>query len=774
MTNKKSQPAKKLKSKIQKKAVIFQGVDAPLVSPKDDCLNRDSLAKRIFETIESSPKDSNIRVGIFGDWGFGKTSTMNFIKWYCQESKQPFATINPWHFKTREEAWEGFSLSIDKGIAEWQGKSITTFKRKKGLKKVSGMAREIATLASSTIGKAIASLILSPLEGMLNIDKKVIQDLINNTLKDKRLYIFIDDLDRADFNVAYDFLLFLNEFCDFNKCVYIISLDRKMASKIIQKKTGISEAEGYEFLEKIINWAIDLPKPSEYGWRQMLDNEIENISEDVNINIMEEILSLLPQNPRKFKHFLRYISSLHKCFIHRFNDYELNKKVLYLAQLLRVEFPNEFEQFNQKDYLINNLKTSIMDDYLHEEKKKKAPRPELSKQDWELKIDKIFENREERKERFIEIYKALRGECKLMSYGQIKNHVLVIEDPEPLTWKEYNDFALAFKNKKSSEIKHILSNFIQENLGQKRISKIQEFIRMLSRERHTLLSQISDTASQKIQKTLMRKVYKIMLVSSKLIELDVLFDTNNPLFDYKTFSEWFHNLTYWTHFKQPKSVYERIRQDEAKLLEKLLKKLLQKRLYLFELEDTLGREAIPVVDSQKEFEPIRKKLKEILDKTVSEYILERFDVGNGIKELFSDKYYRIKKDIFINPKAFFYNKKLLQKIEKRAKSAHANVTIQMNFFFYIEIMFDEISKCGDTKDIKNILSKKWVNLFWKSALSYPLNLRFVGSLEAQRKQVINKIFNGKDKSLPLPKWYKEMIKELNARKKASNKKTGRQ
>ena len=80
------------------------GVDDPLIDPVDDCLDRDNFAKRIFVLIDNIPIDSHLRVGILGDWGSGKTTAMNFIKYYCQEKGHPVAMFHPWQFHSREDA----------------------------------------------------------------------------------------------------------------------------------------------------------------------------------------------------------------------------------------------------------------------------------------------------------------------------------------------------------------------------------------------------------------------------------------------------------------------------------------------------------------------------------------------------------------------------------------------------------------------------------------------------------------------------------------------
>ena len=77
------------------------------------------FAKKIFDLIDAIKNETHLRVGILGDWGSGKTTVMNFIKFHCQEKKYPVASFNPWQFHSREDARRGFVSSIDKGISRW-------------------------------------------------------------------------------------------------------------------------------------------------------------------------------------------------------------------------------------------------------------------------------------------------------------------------------------------------------------------------------------------------------------------------------------------------------------------------------------------------------------------------------------------------------------------------------------------------------------------------------------------------------------------------------
>src|SRR4030042_3548733 len=54
--------------------------DAPLVDSEKDEFNRGAFAQRIAHTISARKDASSIVVAVYGIWGEGKTSVLNFIR----------------------------------------------------------------------------------------------------------------------------------------------------------------------------------------------------------------------------------------------------------------------------------------------------------------------------------------------------------------------------------------------------------------------------------------------------------------------------------------------------------------------------------------------------------------------------------------------------------------------------------------------------------------------------------------------------------------------
>jgi uncharacterized protein YjbI with pentapeptide repeats len=120
------------------------------------------------------------------------------------------------------------------------------------------------------------------------------EKLIENFFNNKRVVIFIDDLDRCSPEKAIEVLEAIKLFLDVKGCIFVLGIDRRVISRGIELKyKELNEnntdkfISGNNYLEKIIQLDFFLPK----------------ISEDY----YELILKGIEGNPRKIKRILNFI-----------------------------------------------------------------------------------------------------------------------------------------------------------------------------------------------------------------------------------------------------------------------------------------------------------------------------------------------------------------------------------------------------------------------------------------------------------------------------------
>lgn len=708
------------------------GVDEPLIDPADDCLERDNFAKRIFSLIDSSPIDTHLRVGILGDWGSGKTTAMNFIKKYCCHKGHPVAVFHPWQFHSREDAWKGFVSALDKGLALWKKLPVGNFRRKRAIKDISGKARQIAEIADTKIGKAIGELILSPLENLLEESKANVNKDLKSLLGDKRLYVFIDDLDRAEPEIVYDMLMLLNEIFDITQCVFIIGLDTKTVADILREKLGYMSPK--DFIDKIINWPFELPIPSHLDWRVLLEKELSGMSSSIEKEAIISILDILPRNPRKFKHYLRYLESLHKAFLSRFGKDELDWKMLYLAQLLRMEFPEAFRVLMQDEEVIEDVASGrLMDQAKDISHKAFGNKKDEETPAWRIKMqERLAKHENIDGQRFFLIYGALRECSGMVSPERVRNHLLVIEVPELMTWSEYRALKSRLITLDSNSITAEFKKFITKKVKSRDIETIREFLKMLLRDREEVWSRLVDLHLQNEMKSQLEDVNKIMFICNTLLDIDELFIGANPIFDKAIFEEWLEFLSKWAHFVEPKELYSSPRNDEKTLIIKMVKKNLFRSSDMAEWLRKKFRHS-DIDGQQRTLINVKKEIDAILEERLVEDLLSRFEKKGGIHDLWPNESFISEKLVLCKDGTSFHKKEVYEKLSVIAKKAEFNIEIQNNFVEALRIfLYYATNHSGwvTPEEAQQLVKKKeFFNIIWSAAVCRSLNRRLVGSFE---------------------------------------------
>ncbi len=730
---------------------IELGIDAPIEDPADDCLDRSAFVKRILKIIEGTPVSSNIRIGIHGAWGSGKTTTMNLLRYRCKEAGHPVSIYNPWQFHNREEAWKGFVSSIDKGLAEWEGRIIGSFKRKNLIKKASEKVREVT--AVTEIGKMFGTLVLAPLEGLLEQTKQRVQEELDKTLKDKRLFIFVDDLDRADPNIAYDILMFLNEIVDLNRCLYVIGLDVNVASQAIRNKIG--DVNCKEFLDKIIHWQYELPEPTDFEWHELLDKEIDSLGQDIKKEALKSIFYQLPKNPRKLKHFLRYIAGLHKSFLSRFGDYELDWKILYLTQLIKIEFPGMFKKISTDERLLRDLAQGML---------KISHENDDANPEWQQRLNELAKDfSPENKERLQMLCGSIKAHGWMAGTDELQKYMLIIEAPELFTWKEYYEFKKKLLCLSEKERINKLRSLIRKARKDKEVERVREFIRMLIRDREQLYSQaVEEIDLETGIKPLLTQVSKVMDICFFLLEIKDIFEGYNPVFNEDIFKEWYANLIKWAHFKREDGkeyIYDEIREREAKLAYKLSTKLKHRASVILEIvSKEQNRSSHP-----EAFKEIHDKITGMLEKALVEQLIERFKKIDGIKELWGENY-RSEKRLLFNENSSFHIEEVYNALKSVADEASNDPNVHKNFHEYTVMLFygaTEESNLAPMDKVQELLKEKkeLIDIIWKATVSRQMNRRTVGSLEGYRSKII-KAGLLREEQLKTSEWYAELISDV--------------
>ena len=95
-----------------------------------------------------------------------------------------------------------------------------------------------------------------------------LSNIIRNKFDQKKLVIIIDDLDRCDVENALQLLTVTKLFLDIENCICIAAVDFNRLKQAWHQKyrtdnsTSGSDSDGSEYLDKIFQVRIGIPRPS--------------------------------------------------------------------------------------------------------------------------------------------------------------------------------------------------------------------------------------------------------------------------------------------------------------------------------------------------------------------------------------------------------------------------------------------------------------------------------------------------------------------------------
>lgn len=83
--------------------------DSPIHEQSQDRFSRWNFSERVAQVISKRSDPSSIVIGIYGIWGDGKTSVLNFIEKSLESDENVICIkFNPWRFGTEDELLTGF------------------------------------------------------------------------------------------------------------------------------------------------------------------------------------------------------------------------------------------------------------------------------------------------------------------------------------------------------------------------------------------------------------------------------------------------------------------------------------------------------------------------------------------------------------------------------------------------------------------------------------------------------------------------------------------
>ncbi len=341
--------------------------------PTKSGIGFENYAKTLVNIILKS--DTPFTIGILGDWGVGKTSLMKMM---FEELKKQSEIIPIWFNAWRCEREREFA------IVPLLGTILTKVEDNDLIQAIKDYLKSIRIKLNLGFVEVGAES-----QGQRDELKELYYDkleAIEEKMKkfNKKIVVFIDDLDRCAPDKILEVLESIKVFLDVKGFVYILGVNPEVVERAIEQKYENMGIRGEDYLEKLIQIPFKIPewnKEDLYTYFEyLIENEVDSKYKKTFKNYKDVILEVIEKTPRQVKRFVNtYI-----CEQEVFKDMEFDRKIHLVLTILKFRwydfYCNLFNNiFREKLRKILADKTLTYEDKLNELKE-------------ELKIDEDLLN----------------------------------------------------------------------------------------------------------------------------------------------------------------------------------------------------------------------------------------------------------------------------------------------------------------------------------------------------------------------------------------------
>ncbi|MBR4837142.1 MAG: hypothetical protein IK004_01730 [Bacteroidales bacterium] len=394
--------------------MISSIIDVPRKHDQEDLFGikvyQDALIKYIQLT------DTPITIALQGEWGSGKTSLMNLLRWnLCEVDDALYypVWINTWQYSLMKTPQQAI-ISILEGIVNQIGALNPSAKWSESKKKIGGIFKKMATVGAKMAAGAVGidGGVVDDFVGNgqsqsdINQLKEEIGKLINEALSDDSSKIgftfYIDDLDRIDPPVAVEILELLKNIFDLEHCVFILAIDYDVVIKGLKPKFGEltekNEREFRSFFDKIIQLPFSMPVAS-YNVDTFLVDALRKIefftAEELTNHQLAETLSEVARlsvgsNPRSLKRLTNTLSLISIINAERSSEsdgVDIRSKTLNFSLVcMQIAYPYIYNQLTEEPDFKNwneRIASKLKLRHLTAEEKESLDATEEFDEDWE-------------------------------------------------------------------------------------------------------------------------------------------------------------------------------------------------------------------------------------------------------------------------------------------------------------------------------------------------------------------------------------------------------
>lgn len=257
--------------------------DLPITKSSDDKLNRSSFAKSLAQVLVQYTQPSSFTIGLYGEWGSGKTSLVNMILETVEsiDNSAVIVRFNPWLCSEPKQLITQFFKQMASAIKMKQPTPDRVWElidQYADIFDAASLIPGVGTLVTAG-GKTLATKAKRRVEARAQ-DLQGRKDVIVKKLNEKHLKIIvaIDDIDRLSEEEIIAVFQVVKALADFPNTVYLLAFDYEVVIRALSK---VQHGDGKEYLEKVIQVPFEIPTPNMSSIQNALFSKLNMILGDI-------------------------------------------------------------------------------------------------------------------------------------------------------------------------------------------------------------------------------------------------------------------------------------------------------------------------------------------------------------------------------------------------------------------------------------------------------------------------------------------------------------
>lgn len=259
--------------------------DIPLENPEDDRLGYALFAEKLADTLCKVTTDECLVFALFGSWGSGKTTCLNFVLHYVNkkpENQRPLVIrFNPWWFSGHGDLLHQFFREFCVALGKER-------KFRKAIEIIANLVEIASDIPEPTgigrLGGKLASQWLRQAKEnkqAWKIREKVKENIIK---QNQKILVVIDDIDRLASEEIRDLFKVIKAVADFPKTTYLLAFDKGVVVKALE---SVQKTSGEDYLEKIVQVPFHLPTPDKFTLRKLFFAQLDVVLSDTPEEIFD-------------------------------------------------------------------------------------------------------------------------------------------------------------------------------------------------------------------------------------------------------------------------------------------------------------------------------------------------------------------------------------------------------------------------------------------------------------------------------------------------------